>query len=372
MQNPFVFEEFATGEHFCGRREELRKIKQLLSDRKNVLLYSRRRYGKSSLIKELFERHLPKNRFLPIYVDLFEVLEAEDFARLFYGASATAMGFQPKKALRELVGYFSKVNFSFTLGRDGTPRLTPVIGGRDADELIADAFDGIEAYGRDSGRTVVVAFDEFQQINTVKDVRIDAIIRKHIQAQRHTAYLFSGSKQHMLTGLFRDQKSPLCQMATSTHLGGIDIDVFHAFVNEKLEGRLDKHSFAYLYDLSDGESKLIQQVCYHLFYSESAELRRPEVDDVIARIVKESDAEYRMLYDRLARGQRLALRAIVVERGRRLLSHEVLRHAGASKQSLASALAALLREELIDREDDVYTVTDRKFELWLRALYGAP
>ena len=371
MTNPFVFEVYATGEHFCGRSRELAKIKQLVSDGNNVLLYSRRRYGKSSLIKELFDSHLPRRRFLPIFVDLFEILDAYDFARLFYQSAATAMGFSTASAMKQLVRYFSKANFSLSVGNDGAPRLTPTLGSRDFDELVKDAFEGVEAYGKEKKRIVVVAFDEFQQIAEVTDKRLDAIIRKHMQVSRHSSFIFCGSKRHLLTSLFNDQKKPLYQMATGVSLGGIAEDVFYAFVNKKLGSRLSRDGFTFLYDVTQGESKLIQQAGYHLYYEPADRIGVEQVATVLERIVSEADAEYRMLFDRLPRGQKHALRAIVSWNGVQLFAKHALQDLDVSKQTLSTSLKALQRDELVDREGERYAVIDRKFDLWLRRLFRA-
>ncbi len=107
MANPFVFEEFAIGSHFCGRREEITRITRLAQDGKNVLLYAKRRYGKSSLIKQVFKTTLKdKKSFTTVYVDLFEVVDEMDFAKLFYQATADAMRFTTAQALKKIATVF--------------------------------------------------------------------------------------------------------------------------------------------------------------------------------------------------------------------------------------------------------------------------
>ncbi|MGB9613743.1 MAG: hypothetical protein ACPL4K_06205 [Candidatus Margulisiibacteriota bacterium] len=55
MKNPFYFGKEVTGEAFTNRKSE---VKELLSDIEqglNIIIYSPRRYGKTSLIKEVLE-----------------------------------------------------------------------------------------------------------------------------------------------------------------------------------------------------------------------------------------------------------------------------------------------------------------------------
>jgi len=369
MANPFVFEELAVGENFCGRRVEINKIKRLVSDKKNVLLFSRRRYGKSSLVKELFESHLPDKDYITVYVDLYEILNEKDFARLFYTAAANAMRFSAKTAIKNLFKYFKRVNFSFTLGEDGSPSLSPTLAGRDFDELLQDAFGGLAQYAKDKKVKVVVAFDEFQQVALISEKRIDATIRKYVQKSDGLCYIFSGSKRHILTQLFSDYGSPLYNMATGIELKGIDPDAFYKFCNERLKGRLSREAFDVLYQQADGESELIQQAAYYLYYQSKKRLNESDVEAALLKIVKAYDGSCRLLFDGLTRPQKIALKAIAIFRGEGMFSKDSLAELDTTKQSLLSALKALMKRETVSKESARYVINDRKLELWCRYLY---
>lgn len=369
MTNPFVYEEFAVGGHFCGREPEIETFLNYAEDGKNILLYSRRRYGKSSLVKEIFENHLDPKKYLLVYVDLFEILDEEDFARLFYAQTAKGMRLTLKSALNSLVKYFRKVRFSIDIGPDGTPGFTPTLAGRSFDELVEDLFEGIAQYTREKGLKAVIAFDEFQQIAAVRGKRIDAVIRKHIQSHGHICYVFSGSKKHLLTGLFNDYKAPLYAMASGMELEGIDIPSFYAFANRGLKGRLPREEFERIYRIADGESKLIQHVCYHLYGARTA-IRREQVDKALEKILKESDGEHRMLFDRLTLPQKTVLKGIALSNGENLFAKETLARLNVTKASMAAAVKILMEQEVIDREEGRYFINGRKFELWCRWQLG--
>ena len=54
MENPFSYSGIVTGEAFCNRESEMSELGQLAKDSQNVLIYSHRKTGKSSLLFELF------------------------------------------------------------------------------------------------------------------------------------------------------------------------------------------------------------------------------------------------------------------------------------------------------------------------------
>ncbi|MFT4926682.1 MAG: hypothetical protein ACI8WB_002780 [Phenylobacterium sp.] len=372
MKNPFRYDNFATGSSFCGRHNEIATMKQLCGDGKNILLYSRRRYGKSSLIQQLFGHHFDQTQFITIYVDLFEILTANDFAKLFYQASAKSMKLSLKTASQQLVKYFKKVHFGINIDQSGNPAFSPTLASRDFDELIEDTFNGLVQYAADHNIKVVVAFDEFQQISDIKEKKIDAVIRKYIQ-HHDISYIFCGSKKHLLTGLFTHHSKPLFSMATGIELNAIEPDVFFQFANHHLTGHLSRTAFDYLFEQVDGESKLLQQACYHFFYlavPSDKQIDKQVVTEVLTTMVKQSDGEYRMIYEHLTKSQKAALKAIILFNGNGLFRLDALGQLNTSKQTLLAALKALMKNEMVDKEQGTYFITDKKFSLWCQLMFS--
>ena len=53
MENPFSYTGIVRGDAFCNRQTEQTELLKFIKGSQNVLLYSHRRYGKSSLIYKL-------------------------------------------------------------------------------------------------------------------------------------------------------------------------------------------------------------------------------------------------------------------------------------------------------------------------------
>ena len=51
--NPFIYGEEVSGENFCGRERELSDLTSEIKSFQNILIYSPRRFGKTSLIKKV-------------------------------------------------------------------------------------------------------------------------------------------------------------------------------------------------------------------------------------------------------------------------------------------------------------------------------
>ena len=73
--------------------------------------------------------------------------------------------------------------------------IKPVVTALKFEELLEDFFESIYTISKD--KKIVIAIDEFQQISTIKEKKIDALFRKYVQDKRskNISYIFLGSVQ---------------------------------------------------------------------------------------------------------------------------------------------------------------------------------
>ncbi len=75
---------------------------------------------------------------------------------------------------------------------------------------------------------------------------------------------------------------------------------------------------------------------------------------------------FEALWQRLTLAQRAVLRAVVLEEGRELLSADVrARHRLGGASSVQTALAALVRDDVVGREASRYVVIDSLLREWI-------
>ena len=80
MENPFSYTGIVRGDAFCNRQTEQTDLLKFIKGSQNVLLYSHRRYGKSSLIYKLFNRlQRQRPKIDTLYVELYGTLSEKDF-----------------------------------------------------------------------------------------------------------------------------------------------------------------------------------------------------------------------------------------------------------------------------------------------------
>ncbi|MBW2568924.1 MAG: hypothetical protein JRD93_13670 [Deltaproteobacteria bacterium] len=77
--NPFYLKEIPVDAPFCDREKELADLISYAKSNTNVVLFSPRRYGKTSLIKRV-QSNLKSYGTLTAYCDLFGVTSVEEIA----------------------------------------------------------------------------------------------------------------------------------------------------------------------------------------------------------------------------------------------------------------------------------------------------
>src|SRR5690606_29466907 len=101
-------------------------------------------------------------------------------------------------------------------------------------------------------RTIFLAIDEFQQIATFEDARMDALLRTELQRSNKVRCIFSGSQRHMLMDLFNDAKKPFYGSADQLELKRIDRETYAKFaqaVFKRHKRQLKLEDALFCYDL---------------------------------------------------------------------------------------------------------------------------
>jgi hypothetical protein len=114
----------------------------------------------------------------------------------------------------------------------------------------------------------------------------------------------------------------------------------------------------------------VQRLAHELWDDMRAAGRRAadleDLHDTLRRLLGEHESLFEATWQRLTLAQRATLRAAVIQEGRELMSADTrarFRLSGAS--TVQASLAALVREDILARESDRYSVVDSLFREWV-------
>lgn len=372
MENPFIYGKAVYGPNFADREEEISEMMMDLKSGQNILVYSPRRYGKTSLVQEVLS-NLRKEGVLTVYVDLFPVTSKSKFAD-FYTA-ALARGTETKleamiRVIREVIGVTPKIKIK----PEGLPNIEVELGLRrpDVDQTLENIYDAPQQIAKKRKKRVAVVFDEFQEIANLDGEHIERSMRTKVQHHDQVAYVFMGSKRHILKQIFRSKARAFYKQAKEYPLGKISSDKFKGFIAKKFAAsgfKIDETSILKILGFTEGHPYYTQQLCHELWNLclPNRTVRVSDVDIAVEKVLRINSGEYARIWESLTNVQRAVLLAIATEGGQgQLYSSEFIeRHDLVSPQHVQKALKPLEQKELIERNRK-WEVTDIFFREWLR------
>lgn len=362
MDNPFSFSGIVDDPAFCNREREQKELKRLIKGSQNVLLYSHRRYGKSSLILKLFKS---QKGVTPVYIDLYGTTSIEEFISSFFrGVSAL----EPKmnrlmKMVREGIRSIG-VNFSVD-PMTGMPTAMPVFNRSAEERTIDEVFALIGNLSQK--KKMVVAFDEFQEVAAYGGDAFEKLLRKSIQHHGRIAYIFAGSQRHLITEMFNDRKRAFYMLATSYPLGKIKtvhyvewIQTLYRATKRKIENKFIED----VVDRCENHPMYVQEFFFNLWKED--ELSIEVLDRIERSVVEKRVPEFSYAWDSLTLNQRRALKLVAVTGGKNIFAAENLARFGFRTASqVTAALANLDKGGFLDRNKE-WKIHDPFFKRWLQ------
>mgnify|MGYP000049962837 FL=1 len=349
LDNPFLVNGYRGPQLFCDREQETATIGSALRNGRHVLLYSPRRYGKTALIHHLFNELGRVRGARTVFADVYAAHDGNAFNTILLNAVHQALNPTPGQFLRNALKWFAGLRPVITMDElSGKPTLSIEPGDPSAQAATTREIFRIL---NEQDRTIFLAIDEFQQVATFPDVRMDAVLRTELQHSPKVRCIFSGSQRHLLMDLFHDVKKPFYGSTDLLELQRIDPDTYAAFavaVMKRHKRTLKPDHARFVIDICRGHTYYVQVLLNRLF----ADARPPEratIVDILMAIVREQDAIMATLRGALTRNQWDLLAAISREgEVHTPTGGEFIRkHALPSSAALVHALQALIDRELI-------------------------
>ncbi|MDR1725762.1 MAG: ATP-binding protein, partial [Bacteroidales bacterium] len=269
--NPFLIAGYFSPDYFCDRETEKDKIISALENDRNVSLISPRRFGKTGLIHHIFYNITARDKdVICIYLDIYSTQNFNDFVKLFaenvFGKSDKSV----EKVAKNFAVFFKSLRPTLSYDSiSGKPELSIKIEQENTEKGLKEVFE----YLKQSHRRCYIAIDEFQQVAEYQEKGTEALLRSYIQFLPNVKFIFSGSRQHLMSEIFLSAKRPFYQSTQIMSLNVIDKDNYYSFANRHFNANkfsLSKDCFFYLYDKFEGHTWYVQAVLNRLYeYNEN-------------------------------------------------------------------------------------------------------
>jgi len=380
MRNPFTYGGVVSGSSFCDRRQELRDLTRAMENGGALFVYAERRMGKTSLLRRALGQLDPKE-FAGAYVDLWPTDDEATFAQATARALAQTLASSADRLLEQARRFFAHLAPAVTLDDQGRPQVTFGAGRAPSQTDLQEVLEAPGKMAARAGRRMVVVLDEFQQILQYPGDRAERILRSAVQGQPEVAFIFSGSRKHLLQGMFLDESRPLYRSGGHYPLGPIPEDEWVSFIGQRFrrDGRqIEPELTRSVCRLTEGHPFYTQHLCHALWELSTAARPADEavLEAAVATLLDRESHAYAVLWDSLTANQQRLLNGLALEtKSPAVYSTGFVSRCGlGSPSNVQRAVRALLERDVIDRDEGSYTITDRFLRLWIQRLRspGAP
>ncbi|MBV5328607.1 MAG: TIR domain-containing protein [Chlorobium sp.] len=374
-QNPFYLRVLPIDAPFCGRKNELLELLSHAKANSNVVLYSPRRYGKTSLVKRVQNR-LDELGFITIYIDISDASSSEDVASMIARGIYSSLA-KEQSVLSKVTGIIRNWRPVFSpdpSASGGVSMTVQPVSQKTGLSLLEETMDSFSRLLQDRRDQFNIVIDEFQEITAFRDgSRIEALLRKHIQQQTNCSYFFLGSRRRMLLDMFNQNDRPFYKSSINLELPALADDEAADFIIRQFNkgGKECPVDIAKeIATITEGYPYYIQRLSYALFQVSPNEDILPEnLRAALRKMLAEEENNFTGMEKALAPGQKPLLKALAADPTESLFSADYQqKHRLRTLSSIQNGLKKLESLDYVEKDSEgVYRLTDPIFALWINS-----
>jgi len=375
MKNPFEYGGVVTGEAFCNRRKELNDLCRAMENSEKLFVFSERRFGKTSLALRSL-RKLPQKNFITAYVDLWPTDGETSFATTMARGLTQALANTPRMILEVSRNLFGRLSPTIITDEQGTPTVRFEFNkSRPDPPELEEVLSSPARIAQKRGKKVVIIFDEFQQILEYESDLVERQMRSLIQRHKDVAYIFLGSRKHLIKKMVLDRARPLYQAGGHYPLGPIAERHWRPFIQKKFVAAdkiIDVATIVDLCEFTEGHPFYTQHLSHALWeLCEPGEKVTPAMMELaLSLLLQRESYAYTALWESFSKNARRFLKGLANEPpGVQPFSGKFVRaYRLGSASNAQRAVDSLLTGDVIDHENGSFIIVDRFFKLWIKRL----
>lgn len=369
--NPFLITGYNSPEYFCDREKETKRLIESLSNHRNITLFSRRRIGKTALIRHTFNQLRKGGKIILIYIDIYATSDQKEFTEIFANAVINAFDSGLGRMTEKLKNLIRSLRPTITYDQfTGNPVFSFTW---ETDKHVETTLENMFTFLNNQKKEVIIALDEFQQISEYPQKNMDAILRTNLQKSSNITCIFSGSQDHLLISMFKDKSKPFYQSGELFHLEKIDSKDYEKFIAyhfKKGNKELDKPDIELILSLSENHTFFVQYLCNRLYSTDVNIINQQVIYNTLLAILKENETFYFNYKNLLTANQWNLLSAIAKENGIKQITSKdfIKKYDLNTPSSIKTALDVLLKNGLVYFDSNNYVIEDVFFKIWLQRI----
>lgn len=372
VSSPFAFGRIAVGNTFVNRDKEKKRLALNFANKVNTILISPRRWGKSSLVKEIgtgMNQIHKQYRFA--YIDLFSIRTESEFYEAYAKEviKCTATKFDEWISNTKL--FLQNVTPKVSIGGDATHEFDLSFDVKDIKKSYETILNLPEKIAISKKLKIIICIDEFQNIDGFTDsLSFQKRLRSFWQQHQNVTYCLYGSKRSLLIQLFEKRSMPFYRFGDMMFLGKIAPKHWEPFITGtflKAKKKIKTEQVTKIIELMQCHPYYIQQLCYLIWIRAGRMVKDSDLNASIEDLINQNSNLFEREAESLSNSKIAIIKAIAKGYHSGLSSGAVISEFKlGSSANVTKTLKALDLDEIIDIRKGEYFLIDPSFELWFR------
>lgn len=370
MRNPFSLERLSPEAAFCNRKQELATFERYAQDNLKVVLFSPRRFGKTSLLLRVRD-NLTAKGFVCAYADFSTIATVRGAAGEIMHGLFTAL--HRKQSLLEKGKRFLKALTTFKpivkLSETGYKLTVAPDSNVDDMTLFRQTMEELATFVTSHDLRCCFILDEFQEITRLREsAELEGIMRSTIQGLP-AGFFFLGSRRSVLLAMFNEKKRPFFKLARNEELAPLPEEEIVAFLQEEFQrtGKTIPEELARrIARKSRGHAYYMQYLAQELFYLTEDVATAEGYEHAVAGVLGKEQYGFAGMIQGLPLQQLRLLKTLAQEPEAKLTGAEFIGRAGMAASTILDAQQKLVEQDLIEKgPGGAFRVVDPLLEDWL-------
>lgn len=376
MNSPFHYGSVLSGNDFLNREETIARLQYNIKSQISTVLISPRRWGKSSLVKQVAKSFEGDKNYVFCFIDTFPIKSESAFLEVYTKSVLKAFSTKLDDIVSATKAFLKSIAPALSFSVDPNSEISLKLNlseTKDASEILMLG----ENLAKKNKKTLVICLDEFQNIEQFKDpLSFQKLLRSYWQHQPHVCFVIYGSKRHMMHQMFATRSYPFYKFGDLITLDKIATEKWVPYIQRRFKAankKISKKLTTQLVESVSQHTQYVQHLAHLAFYHtpDGGEMTDEILETSIQNLMKDLQPLFQVEFEQLSQQQLAFLKMLISGVKSGFTKNENLKKFGIKSSSgISKILSALEKKDIIDRFGTEINFTDPVFKLWLQRLVG--
>ncbi len=364
----FYYNVLLSKEDLADRVNDISFLKKAANHHKKIAIYAPRRYGKSSIARNILPNEIKTKNFIAVYCDFMGVQSTKDVAnRLSKGISEGMEQYLPAKNLIKAATQLLKsLNFTF----DPNPITGEATFGlstkRGQEPTLSDLLKVLLELA--STYKCFFVFDEFQDVLEAEDSL--GLLRSDLQKLKNTPIFFLGSKRRLLSQIFNSHQSPFFNFADEYVLKAIPFLDWKSYFDERLRPVKIKLTDTALEQILEIALNVPNSICeigsFIQEHQRNLTIDSPQILKIIDDLLTAKSESFYFQLKQLSATEKKVMHALAINKLTvEIQSKDFQNKTNLSLSGIKKTILRLYNSGIVEEDDHAYRISNPLFRVFI-------